>query len=257
MPNGNRQEKPLEEFIIIFNFFRNLRPLVEDWRPDKFFFCLEGHPQFRYDLFPTYKSNRLVKHASQQESKEKITHSAEEIIRLLQYFPITIARALHYEADDLIGSLAENMNEEDLTVITADKDYIQLLQRGYKNLIVYNPIKKEAMKAPPWPEIAHKSIVGDKSDGLPRLASDKKAEAMMKDPELFRQFMSNQEKATQFRINKALIEFCTVPAEEIILLEGIRNFEALRAEFARMDFQSIINERSWEKYTKTFDCIRY
>src|SRR3974377_2201126 len=47
-----------EEYVLIFNFFRNLRPIIEQFQPDKAFFVLEGHPQFRYDLYADYKANR-------------------------------------------------------------------------------------------------------------------------------------------------------------------------------------------------------
>jgi len=52
---------PNEDHILIYNFFRNLRPIIEVFSPDKCFFVLEGHPQFRYDLFSEYKANRIVK----------------------------------------------------------------------------------------------------------------------------------------------------------------------------------------------------
>ena len=52
-----------DSFIIIFNFFRNLRPIIEQFSPDKCFAVLEGHPKFRYDLFSDYKANRIIKQA--------------------------------------------------------------------------------------------------------------------------------------------------------------------------------------------------
>jgi hypothetical protein len=76
-------------------------------------------------------------------------------------------------------------------------------------------------------------------------------------PKLFQEFLSSQENQANFNCNLQLIEFRQVPAEEIILQEGSRNFPVLKQEFERMDFQSIINDASWEKYVKTFDCITY
>src|ERR1700722_2315472 len=60
-----------DKYSYVYNFFRNLRPLIEDFSPDKCFFVLEGHPQFRYDLYGDYKANRLVKLASRQEANDK------------------------------------------------------------------------------------------------------------------------------------------------------------------------------------------
>jgi 5'-3' exonuclease len=258
-----KEEKVIEtkrvddSFIIIFNFFRNLRPLIEQFSPDKCFAVLEGHPKFRYDLFADYKANRIIKQASQQESRDKFNAAHPEIVRLLQHLPITLACAVNYEADDTIGALCDNMKDEKLTVLTNDSDYIQLLQRGYKDITIYNPIKKEVMVAPEYPYVAWKCLAGDKSDNIPALLKPKKAMDAANDPVLFKKFMDIEENRANFNINRQLIEFHSIPEEEIVLQEGIRNFGELKKEFAKMEFQSIINEKSWEKYIKTFDCLRY
>jgi len=246
-----------QDFVLVFNFFRNLRPLVEMFAPDSMFMVMEGHPQFRYDLFSDYKANRLIKQAAKQDDKSKVHAAADEIVRLLQYLPITVARAQHYEADDTIGTLCHNMREEDLTVISNDSDYIQLLQRGYHSLTIYNPIKKVVMEAPEYPFIAWKSLAGDKADSIPALLKPKKALQTVNDPRLFQTFLSVEENRANFNINRQLIEFHPVPEEEIILQQGTRDYSALKQEFARMDFQSLINPDSWHKFTTTFDCLRH
>ena len=246
-----------DSIIFTFNFFRNLRPLIEDFQPDKCFFVLEGHPQFRYDLFADYKANRIIKLASRQESNERFLKTKDLIIPLLKHLPITMCRAANYEADDVVATLCDNMKEEDLTVLSNDSDYIQLLQRGYKSVRIYNPIKKEDMVAPPYPYVAWKCLNGDKSDNIPALLKPKKALAAVTTPELFDQFMSVEENRANFQVNRQLIEFRSVPEEEIALQEGERNFDLLKVAFASMKFESIINEKSWEKYRKTFDCVKY
>jgi len=246
-----------EEFVLIFNFFRNLRPIIELFSPDKCFFVLEGHPQFRYDLLPEYKANRITKIASKKDLVDKFTKSKNEIVRLMQYLPITIARASRYECDDVVATLCDNMKDEDLTVLSNDSDYIQLLQRGYKNINIYNPIKKASMEAPSYPYVAWKCLNGDKSDNIPGLLKPKKALDTASDPELFKKYLSTEENRANFSINRQLIEFRQVPEEEIVLTEGIKNFDLLKEEFCKMKFESIINEKSWKKYTSTFDCLKY
>jgi 5'-3' exonuclease len=247
-----------EKYGFIFNFFRNLRPQIQDGSPHKIFWILEGRPQFRYDLFPAYKANRITKKASTSQDKiDKFEFSRNEIIRLMQYLPITIARAENYEADDVIATLCENMKDEDLSVISGDGDFVQLLQRGYKHITIYNPIKKIQLEAPLFSAIAHKCLVGDKSDNIPRIVSNKKALQYLNDPSLFRKRMEETEFNANFNCNRQLIEFRQVPEEEIILVEGNRNFPVLKKEFERMDFQSIINDNSWKRYVETFDCVKY
>lgn len=246
-----------DEIIFTFNFFRNLRPLIEEFQPAKCFFVLEGHPQFRYDLFADYKANRIIKQASKQESNERFLKTKDIIVPLLQHLPITICGAADYEADDVIATLCENMQTEDLTVLSNDSDYIQLLQRGYPQIKIYNPIKKSFMEAPTYPYVAWKCLNGDKSDNIPALLKPKKALDTINSPELFQKFMSVEENRANFSVNRQLIEFRSVPVEDISLKEGVKNFDALREAFSEMKFESIVNEQSWNKYCKTFDCLKY
>jgi DNA polymerase-1 len=248
-----------ERHLVKFNFFRNLRPLIEQFSPDKCFFVLEGHPQFRYDLFAEYKANRIIKTAEKQEAMDKFFQSKDEIVRLMQYLPITTVRAANYECDDVIATLCENMKDEDVTILSSDSDFIQLLQKGYQNCKVYSPIKKEFMTAPVYPYVAWKSLVGDTSDNIPGFPGigPKKAEAMLSDPKKFQKFMDIEENRANFQVYRELIEFRFIPEEEIVFKDGIKNFDELKVEFEKMKFDSITNEKSWNKYVKTFDCLKY
>lgn len=248
-----------DEVIFAFNFFRNLRPLIEDFEPAKCFFVLEGHPQFRYDLFADYKANRIIKLAEtkSKESNERFLRTKDIIVPLMQYLPITTCRAANYEADDVVATLCENMQAEDLTVLSNDSDYIQLLQRGYQQIRIYNPIKKDFMEAPPYPYVAWKCLNGDKSDNIPALLKPKKALEAATNPEAFQKFMDVEENRANFNINRQLIEFRSVPLDDISMKEGQKDFDSLKKAFAEMKFESIINDKSWEKYCKTFDCLKY
>jgi 5'-3' exonuclease len=254
---------PIEDFcygyryLIVYNFFRNLRPIIEQFTPDKCFVVAEGHPSWRYDLLASYKHSRIVKRASNQEGVDKFNFAHKEITKLLNYLPITMARAADYEADDTIGTLAENMKDEDLTILSSDQDYIQLLQRGYSNCQVYNPIKKIFLEAPDYNFILFRSLTGDKSDDIPGILKPKKALEAVTNPAAFKTFMDVEENRVKFNISKRLVEFAKVPEAEIVFQEGIRNFDALREEFETMKFQSITNDISWQKYVETFDCLRF
>jgi 5'-3' exonuclease len=246
-----------DRYVYVFNFFRNLRPIIELFSPDKCFFVLEGHPQFRYDLYADYKANRIIKQAAKKEVLDKFYEVKKYIIDLLKLLPITQAVASDYECDDVISSLCENLKSEDLTILSSDSDYIQLLQLGYSNIKIYNPIKKEYMVAPEYPYVIWKCLNGDKSDNIPGVLKPKKALEHSMNPELFQKFMDVEENRANFSINRQLIEFKKVPEEDIIFTEGQSNFDKLFDSFAKMKFDSITNPISWEKYCKTFSCIKY
>lgn len=245
------------EYVLIFNFFRNLRSTIDQFKPSKVFIVLDGHPKHRYELFSDYKANRIIKVASQTATIDKVFASAEIIKQLLLYIPVTILSHMDFEADDIVFSFVENIKDENIIVISSDSDYIQLLQKGYKNCQIYNPIKKIYMEAPHYLYVQHKSLVGDKSDNIPRLISDKMAIEYCTNISSFKKYMSIEENRSLFTINRRLIEFANIPEEEIIIEDGISNFHILRQNFIEMEFNSITNPNSWEKYVSTFDCLKY
>jgi DNA polymerase-1 len=244
---------------IVYGFFRNLRPLVEMFQPDKIFFALEGHSKFRYGIFPEYKANRLIKYADKKEANDHLHQQKDEILRLLNHVPCTTLKHKDYEGDDIIASLVEDMSGEDITIISGDKDFTQLLQKGYGNLKIYSPIKKEFMVAPAYPLIPFKSLVGDKSDGIPSVGrmGEKTALKLLADPKKFDEFLSVEENRARFNINRQLVEFQPVPHDEIIRVEGIANWELLKEEFNKLEFASITNDSSWTKYTATFNSVKF
>lgn len=246
-----------QDYVVVFNFFRNLRPIIEQFSPDKCYFVLEGHPQFRYDLYGDYKANRIIKHAAKQENQAKFFRNRDIIVSLLPHLPITLARAADYEADDVVASLCDNLKTEDLSIVSTDTDYIQLLQRSYPQIRIYNPIKKVDMEAPPYPYVAWKCLNGDTSDNIPALLKPKKALTTINDPELFKKFLETEESRANFNINKQLIEFRPIPEEQIELQEGQRNFQFLFDAFTQMKFETIVRPESWSKYIKTFNCLKY
>lgn len=250
-----KESKP--DFITTFNFFRNLRPLVEQFTPDKIFFVLEGHPIHRYNLYPEYKANRLIKTASRLEACEIFNIQREIILSVIKYLPLTIIKAENYECDDVIGTLAENLKDEDVTILSSDSDFIQLLQKGYNNLKIYNPIKKQFMEAPEYHYLAWKCLAGDASDNIPKLLTPAKALKTIQDSSKLEEFLSSEENRANFNINKQLIEIKMIPEEELILEECVKNFDLLKEEFVKMEFNSIVNEVSWKKYIDTFKCVRY
>ena len=253
--------------MIVYNFFRNLKPIIELFKPDKVFVAFEGHPKFRYDLFPEYKANRIIKigkdneesNALKQEKRAKVYKAKDEIVKLLKFFPVTCVKADNFEADDVIATLAENMRDEDLTILSSDSDYTQLLQKNFKSIKIYNPIKKMFVENPNYPYVYWKCLVGDKSDNIPGFKgiAAKRAEALLKSPKQFEEFLSLEENRANFNIFRKIIEFSKVPDEELVISEGAKDFEQVFKEFERMQFKSITNEASWIKFKSTFDSIKY
>lgn len=241
------------DFIIVYNFFRSFRVLIEKFKPDIVYFVLEGKPQFRYDLLSSYKENRIIKNASKSKEESERFHSQKNIIiDLLKKLPIRIIKAANYECDDVIAYIARTSPDEDVTIISNDTDYIQLLQEGI-SCKIYNPIKKEYVQAPSYHYLAYKCLTGDVSDNIPRIISDGKAKKLVNDPTLFQQFLSVKENEEKFNLNKSLIQFPHLNDEDINYLDGETNFEYIKNEFEKMKFDSITNDESWSRFINTFN----
>lgn len=244
-------------YNIVYGFFKNLRPIVELLSPSKIFFVLEGHPKFRYALYPNYKANRIIKQASKKDDMDKFFEQRNHVVRILKHFPVTTVRAEDYECDDTINTLVHDLQNEDLTVLSSDTDFIQLLQLGFKNVKIYNPIKKSYLQAPDYHYVAAKALRGDKSDNIEGLVGEKKAESLVRDPEKFKAFLEIEENRANFNINKQLIELQNIPMDQLVFDVGEVDWAAVHKEFADMEFNSIINEKSWKKFTETFNCIKF
>lgn len=250
----NLPEDSIKENIMAYNFFKNIRATVEQFNPNKVFLVWEGNPKFRYALYPEYKANRIVKTGSKQESKDIFNRSKTIIKDICRFMPFAYAYANNYEADDVISTLVEDLKDEDVTIISSDSDYIQLLQKDY-NVKLYNPRKKEFEQAPNYPYVIWKCLAGDKSDNIKSLVYPSKVIKMLEDKDLFSKFLDVEENRANFNINQKLIEFANVPKEEIIIENNVIDFDRVQREFKSFEFNSILNK--WDKFVNTFKCINY
>lgn len=252
-----------DSLYLTYLFFCNLRATVEQFNPTKLFFAMEGRPKHRYDLFPEYKANRIIKTGEIKsegkiKQKENITQASNTIKDLLLNFTCSQVSHPDYEADDIVNTLCNFLADEEVVVITGDTDYIQLLEKDFKNTKVYSPMKKAFFEKSKYPYIAEKAIRGDKSDNIPCLLTPKKADKHLEDPELLKSFLEIEENRAAFSINKKLIEFIDVPQEELVVIEGKNDFVKVFEKFHELDFKSFIEqnekaETKWNKFVSTFE----
>jgi 5'-3' exonuclease len=242
-------------YSIIYNFFRNLKATIEHFDPIKCFFILDGNPKFKKNLYSDYKGNR-IKYSSNNNSSKKeknifFHNQKNEIIRLLSYLPIQIIKASDYEADDVIAFLCENLNGENICICSNDNDYIQLLQK-YKNVKVFDPIKKSFMEDPGIHFLLFRALVGDVSDNIKGLMSQENALELCRAPSKLKEFLSHEENLADFNLNKQLIEFQEVSEQELIFYDSNVNFDLLKNEFIKMEFESILDNKYWIKFIEVF-----
>jgi 5'-3' exonuclease len=242
------------DYTVVYNFFRNLRATIEEFEPDKCFFALEGDPQFRKQLFPDYKKNRIIKLGTKKaEVKQNILRQADIICNLLPLLPITMVRAAAYEADDVMHTLATNLKDEEVIIISSDSDMIQTIQQlSACDVRLFNPKIKDFVQAPEYVYLVWKSIAGDTSDSIPSITSKEKATLYAKDAVALKEFLSSEENRANFSLNKNLIELKLVPADQLTFIEHKVNFDLLFDEFKKLEFFSLIKEEYKERFIQTF-----
>jgi hypothetical protein len=251
---------------IVYNTFRNLRALVERLKPTRLYFVLEGTPKKRLELFPAYKDNRrIVGDPSDPKVAKRIAERASyfrqhaTIVDLLsRHFPTCVVRHADFECDDVIHNLILRSSSSTWwTVVSSDSDFTQLLDT-FENVSVYNPMKKEYVEKSPRDYVVWKALRGDACDNVPKIVSDREADALMDDPDALVEFFKEEDVRKQFVLNDTLIRFHTWSDEEALEMtssEPTKDWDVVEREFAAMGFKTILKEGTWKKFKETFDVL--
>ena len=130
---------------------------------------------WRKEYFPNYKFKR-------KEGREESSMDWNEIFRIInlvreeiiENVPWKVVKVDRAEADDIIGTLVEQTQEfgqyEDVMIVSADKDFIQL--HKYDNVRQYSPMTKKFIEDKnPRTYITEHIFKGDSSDGVPNILS--------------------------------------------------------------------------------------
>ena len=162
----------------IFGFVNILLKLMEDVKPDAVAFAFDlKAPTFRHLMFDDYKANR-------KGMPEELAVQLPLVKELLTDLGYKIVEKEGYEADDILGTLAQHCkNDGDECVIaTGDRDSLQLVGDGVTVLLaatkmgkaeytVYGPEEVKAKYGvTPKQFIDVKALMGDASDNIPGVA---------------------------------------------------------------------------------------
>lgn len=246
---------------IVFNFMRNFRSLVDQLKPSRVYFVLEGKPSSRKEILPEYKANRIVESTSPEwGDREKFFRQSEEIISLLKNnFPISVIRHPRHECDDTIYNLIKRSSSAiDWTVVSNDTDFIQLLNE-FHNVKIWNPMKKSYVEKPSYDYVTWKALRGDSSDNIPGIhgIGDKTAETLSLDPSKLKSFLDSDPTFSHiFNRNYQLIKFLQwsdLEREDMTCSSPIKDWTPLKETFQKYSFSSLLKEDSWNKFIKTFE----
>jgi len=122
----------------VFGFTRMLIKLIEDKSPEyvAMFFDSKG-PTFRHKMYSDYKANR-------PPMADDMAVQIPYIKEVTAGFNMPIYEMPEYEADDLIGTVAQKAVEQgfDVIMVTGDKDFMQLVT---DKITIWDPMKDEVI----------------------------------------------------------------------------------------------------------------
>jgi 5'-3' exonuclease len=165
-------------------FLDMVATLVSRFAPQRLVACLDvdWRPAWRVELVPSYKAHRLADGSAVAEAiPETLTPQVPILLDVLAAFGIATAGAAGYEADDVIGSLAER-EKGPVDVVTGDRDLFQLVDDERAIRVLYTGRGVAKLEIVDSAEVRRRYGVGpeqysdfavlrgDPSDGLPGVA---------------------------------------------------------------------------------------
>ncbi|MGI9540035.1 MAG: 5'-3' exonuclease, partial [Miltoncostaeaceae bacterium] len=127
---------------------------------------------FRHEVYPEYKAGR-------RETPDLLREQQPRFKPLMEAFGFANVDAPGFEADDVIGTLAEQAHEagEEVLILTGDRDSFQLVRdgvsvlatgRGVTDTTEYTPdAVRQRYGVGPELMVDFRGLVGDSSDNLP------------------------------------------------------------------------------------------
>jgi len=157
----------------VYGFFKALFDLLRRVKPDAIAVSFDcGRDTFRAKAYPEYKAHR-------QTMPDSLRDQMKLLVEGIKDLDIPIYQMPGFEADDVIGTIAERARElgHKVLILTGDQDSFQLLDKQ-NHISVIMPQKGELLeydrnrvhdKLGVWPEqIAdYKGLSGDTSDNIP------------------------------------------------------------------------------------------
>ncbi len=153
----------------VYGFCAMLMKLIKEMPADYLAVMFDTSRQtFRMDIFPDYKGTR-------KETPEELIPQFPLLRLAVNAFGIAQAEMEGYEADDLLATYARlaHQEEAEVTIVSADKDLMQLVGSG---VTIYDPMKQRVVEAEqvmekfgvtPDKVVDVQALAGDTSDNVP------------------------------------------------------------------------------------------
>ena len=168
-----RKSNEVDEGMVRHMILNSIRLYRQQFQKDfgEVILTYDSKHYWRREYFPNYK-------ASRKKSREKEKEKWDNIFGVLNKIKSEFKENLPYkyleiygcEADDIIATLCKHNQDENIMIVSGDKDFIQL--HKYPKVKQYSPILKKFVKDHnPDTYIKEHILKGDTSDGVPNVLS--------------------------------------------------------------------------------------
>ncbi len=245
-----------------FGFVTSLTKILNEEKPDHIAICFDTEkPTFRHKLFPVYKAQR-------QEIPTDMPWQIQKVKEIVQALNIPMIELDGYEADDIIGTIANKAAKEDVItyMVTPDKDYMQLVT---EKTFLYKPTKnmfgtrileadiigiegvKEKFGVEPAKVIEVLGLMGDASDNIPGVkgVGEKTAIALIQEYGSIENLYANIEKITKPKLKENLIIY----KAEALLSKRLATIDIetpIDVDFHNLNRKSINEEQTLKLFTE-------
>jgi 5'-3' exonuclease len=171
MQIGNHTNLAIEEDLVRHMILNSLRLYNQKFGKiyGQIVIACDDKNYWRKEIFPYYKAGRK-KSREQSDIDWPLVFETLNKIRdeVKQSLPYIVVQVDNCEADDIIATICLNTTE-DVLILSADKDFIQLHS---ERVIQFDPIRKRNVQVED-PKLYLKELVikGDSGDGIPNVMS--------------------------------------------------------------------------------------
>ncbi len=256
-----------ENTSAVYGFATTVDDLLRRLKPTHIAVAFDPHgPTFRHEAYEAYKAQR-------EETPEDIRRAVPIIKRLLQAMNIPAIEVDGFEADDVIGTLAKQAEQQDFVVFmaTPDKDYGQLVT---DRIFMYRPRHTGGFEQLGPKEVCEKyglhnqsqvidllGLMGDASDNIPgcKGVGEKTAVQLLQQFGSIDNMLANtdqlrgalqqkvQTQAEQIRFSRFLATIRTdvpIRLESFDLTKKDADIEALTRLYQELEFTSLLKKLS-------------
>ncbi|WP_404453836.1 DNA polymerase I [Oceanobacillus kapialis] len=250
----------------VYGFTTMLLRILEEEKPTHILVAFDaGKTTFRHKTYKEYKGGR-------QKTPPELSEQFPLLKEVLDAFHIPHYQLENYEADDIIGTLSKTaeQNKWDVTVISGDKDLLQLVsdsvtvrltRKGISDVEEYNPaFLKEKMELTQDQIIDLKALMGDSSDNIPGIpgVGQKTATKLLKQYHTLEELYDHVDEVSGKKLQEKLVtykedafmskELVTINRESPLTIKvedvGFNGYKPIDVSgiFKELGFQSLLDK---------------